>query len=185
MAGLVNSTQGMPQQAQTPMPMQAPAPQAGSALKNPVLAQIVTAVEAKVSPQLKTQYTNITLAYQKMMTNPKASAGVMQRLKSTPDVLGNIASGVSNFLGALYLESQKRMSLPAAMPASIYVACHVMDLAEQSGLIKINAQNAADCIHATTDATMKVFGVSDAQVHQSVAAGHQAAQQKQPMQAGA
>lgn len=194
MAGLINSTQGMPtadpQAASPQAQMTSSMPAAGGKISNPVLAQIVAGVEAKVSPQLKKQYIAITTASMKMMADPRASAGIIHRLERTPDVLKNVADGVSNFLGQLYLESGKRMSLPAAMPASIYIACHVMDIAEAKGMIKITPDNAADCIHATTDATMKVFGISDEQVHQAVSAGHQAAQKQQgqpaqPMQAGA
>jgi len=82
------------------------------------------------------------------------------------------------------MQSGKRMSVPAAMPASIYLMCQMLDFAEQGGMLKITPDDVATCTQATTNAVMDKFGITQDKVHAAVQAGQQS-NQNQPAQAGA
>jgi hypothetical protein len=157
----------------------------GSKLKNPLLQQVESGIEAKVSPQTKQMYLSIVVATMKLAFDAKTHPLLIKGLKSSPDMTKNIALICAGMIGMVYKESKQKPEafVPGAVLAAMTLMCQILQFAEQSRMIEITPEVVADCTAATTEAVLAKFGIDKGKVKQAVDAGK--AKQQGPQAQGA
>ena len=181
MAGLMNTPTAAPAapmqtQPATAAPVQASANSMPSS-SDPILKQIQDGIDAKVAPNLKRDYLAVIVAGMKIITDPKASARIVQKLRTTQNLPQDVSQGVANIMAVIANSSNGNINVPAAMPASIVLMCQVLDLAEKTAGLQLTPDLAAQCTKATADAVLEKFGATDQKVH-AVVQSAQAQQNK-------
>lgn len=179
MAGLMNTPtaalQAAPAQA-VPVPDQS-AQGAIPSSSDPILKQIQDGIDAKVSPNLKRDYLAVVVAGMKVITDPKSSQRIVQKLRTTQNLPQDVAQGTANIMALVANSSNGNINVPAAMPASIVIMCQILDLAEKTAGLKLTPDIAAQCTKATADAVLEKFGADDQKVN-AVVQSAQAQQNK-------
>lgn len=175
MAGIIN--QAMQAQASPVAPQQGAAQQGVS---DPILQKIQSGIDSKVTPQLKKQYLAITVAGMKVILSPQFNQRILQKLKTSQNLIADVSAGVANIIATIYNEVGKNMApqdkqifVAASGPASTALMCQLLDIAEKAVGAKVDAGMAAQCAQATVMATMQKFGIDQAKMQQAVAAGQQ------------
>lgn len=175
MAGIIN--QGMQPQASQPAAPQGGAPQGVS---DPILQKIQSGIDAKVQPQIKKQYLSIVVAGMKVILSPQFNQRIMQKLKSSQNLVADVSAGVANIVATIYNEVGKNMApqdkqtfVAASGPASTALMCQVLDIAEKTVGAKVDAGMAAQCAQATAMATLQKFGIDQGKMQQAATAGQQ------------
>lgn len=155
------------------MPPAVPSANPGSKLKNPLLQQVESGIEAKVSPQTKQMYLSIVVATMKLAFDAKTHPLLVKGIKSSPDITKNIALICAGMIGMVYKESKQKpeVFVPGAVLAAMTLMCQILQFAEQSRMIEITPEVVADCTAATTEAVLAKFGIDKAKVKQAVDAG--------------
>ena len=105
----------------------------------------------------------------------------MAKLKSSNSLSRDIPTGVANIFGTIYNEIGLKMPyqqrqtqfLPDLLGAVPVITCHVLDIAEKLGRIKVTPAIAAQVIHDATMACLAKMNVKPQQIQQAVAAGRQ------------
>lgn len=169
MAGLLQ------QGANSPTPSATTAPTAGPGKLDPTLQKIQDGVEAKLPPELKQPYLQVVVAGMRVMFDPATHGLMVERLNQGEDISKSIAFGIAALIGQIYIQSGKKMSIPAAMAASITLMCQALDFAEKSKGLQITPELAATCAQATTRAAMAKFGIGQQQIDQAVETNKQGA----------
>lgn len=195
MAGLIAGA--MPQAAApaapaAPMAPAATAPAApmanpGAHLQNPILQQVESAVESKVSPQSKGMYLSIVTAAMKLAFDAKTHPQLLKGLQSSPDMVKNVSLICAGMVGIIYQQAkqQPEVFVPASVLASITLMCQILQFAEQSKMLQLTPDVVAHCAAATTNAVLAKFGIDKAKVHEAVSAGKaQQAPGAAPVQGG-
>lgn len=177
MGGMIQSINQAPQTAPAAAdPMAAPGatPTGGSDLKNPILKQIESSIEAKVSPKIKKTYLAIVVSAMKLCFDEKTNPSLIKGLKSSADIPKNVSLICAGMLGTIYKQSGHKNGqefVSAAVPASMTLMCQILQFAEQSGMIQLTPQNVSQCAALTSQAVLKKFGIDHGKVQQAVAAG--------------
>jgi hypothetical protein len=177
MAGLVQTATN-PQSSPPPSAAPVQINPTAADISDPILQKIVAGVRAKIPDQLKTPYMQVLVAGKKVMFSPQTSRMMMQRLNAPGSLIHNVASGIADLMTVIYKESNRQMSLPAAMLACIELMCEALDVAEKTTGVQMTTAIAAACAHATSMAVLQKFGIGPGAIEQSVAAGRQVVQQK-------
>lgn len=151
-------------------------PNAGK-ITDPTLQKVIAAIRAKVPPALDVPYNQVITAGMKVMLSPATSHLLTDRLAAPGPLYQKVAQIVTQLIALLYKESNRKMSLPAAVLASTELMCVALDVAERAQSITLSPDVIAACTHATSMAVLKMFGIGDQQVQRAVAAGHAAQQQ--------
>lgn len=183
--GLINS--GAPQAA-APEAQAAPAApagqfptgaeQPGSTLKNPILNQIETEVEATLKPEQQRMYQGIMVAGMKLAFDPKTHPKLLEGLKSSPDMGKNISLVCVGIISMIFDQTKPDVNefLPAAVPAVINLMCQIMEFAEGAGLVEVTPELTAAASSAAVKGLFKKAGIDDNMVKQAIEQG----KQKQP-----
>lgn len=181
MAGLISgamtpSAPVAPQAPAAPQPQQGqnvPTANPGAHLQNPLLQQVETAIEAKVSPQSKQIYLSIVVATMKLAFDAKMHPMLVKGLKSSPDIVKNVSLICAGMVGMVYKESKQKpeVFVPGAVLASITLMCQILQFAEQSHMIELTPDVVSHCTAATTQAVLTKFGIDKDKVRQAVDAG--------------
>lgn len=188
MAGLISGAMA-PTPAAAPAAPQAPAAaptsNPASKLQNPLLQQVESGIEAKVSPQAKQMYLSIVVATMKLAFDASTHAMLIKGLKSSPDMVKNVSLICAGMVGMAYKQSKQKPEtfVPGAVLASITLMCQILQFAEQSHMIQLTPDVIAHCTAATTNAVLTKFGIDKAKVRQAVDSGK--AQQAAQTPAGA
>lgn len=188
MAGLISGAMA-PTPAAAPAAPQAPAAappsNPASKLQNPLLQQVESGIEAKVSPQAKQMYLSIVVATMKLAFDASTHPMLIKGLKSSPDMVKNVSLICAGMVGMVYKQSKQKPEafVPGAVLASITLMCQILQFAEQSKMIQLTPDVVAHCTAATTNAVLAKFGIDKAKVRQAVDSGK--AQQAAQAPAGA
>lgn len=141
-----------------------------SKFNDPMLQKVADGIDAKVPKELQQAYLQVVVSGMKVMFDPRTTKMMQQALSASPDMVKNVSTGIASLLVILYKESNKQMSVPAAMLAAIVLMCHALDYAEQTMGLKITPDLIAQCTHATQMAALAKFGIGQQQINQVVAA---------------
>lgn len=186
MAGLLNASQAPSDQSQSPMP-------AGDGnVDNQILTKIQDGVEAKVLPAQRKNYMALTVAGMKIMFSEGTGQRVMQKLKSSQDIVSDVSKGVANVLATVFnqvapsMPPEKQGDLMAvSVPASIMLMCQALDAWEQITGQTVTNEIAAACTNATTKEITAKFNITPEMMKEAVAKGQDPKGQQaqpQPMQ---
>lgn len=156
-------------------------PSANTSLADPVLQQIEAGIAAKVAPAARQMFSSCVNAGLSMLVSPQTGPRIIAKLKSSNSLMLDIPTGVANIFATIYNEIGLRMSpqqrqqqfLPALLGAAPVITCHVLDIAEKLGRIKVTPPIAAQAIHDATMACLAKINVKPQQIQQAVAAGRQ------------
>lgn len=185
MAGLLNPTQN----AQPVIPSnqtQGGATQdmqgSSESLNDPILKQIEQGIEEKIPPEMKDAYLAIVVSGMQIMFSKETSALLDKTLDMPGDMVTNISQGIAKLLGLIYNESKKSaapgqeskgMDVRMAVPAAISLLCQALDYWESARGGKVTPELAAQATKQTAMATLKMFGIGEDKVNQTIAAGQQ------------
>lgn len=177
MAGLLNSTEqtqqampdvGEPEQNVLTASEQTSQEGSGNEIQDPILRKIEDGIEAKVPPNLKQAYMAVLVSGMKIMFSAETSKFMEQRLQQSGDPVQAVAKGISDMMVMIYLESKKKMNIPAGILASMALTCQALDYAEKAGKIEVTNELAGEAIHASVMATMARFGITQDKINQTV-----------------
>ena len=162
------------------VPMQATAdatPSAQASQMDPMLARIVAGMRAKVPTELATAYQQVIVAGMKVMYSPNTRHLLIERLSVPGPLYTKVAHGIADLLLVIYKESNRKMSIPAAIMASTELMCQALDMAAKAQSLKLTPDIVAACTHATASACLQKFGIGPAAIQNAIASGRQAQQQ--------
>ncbi|APB99011.1 hypothetical protein [Polynucleobacter asymbioticus] len=143
---------------------------------DPTLAKLAAQIEAKVPVSGKAQCLAIENSGMQLMFSPKLN--FMQKFIKFDDVLGSVPKAVGMLAANIYSQSNKKMSIPMAGPASLVLMCHILDYGEQTAGLKLTPKLIGQCTQATGGAVLKAFGIGEQQINQAVQQGKAAQAQK-------
>ena len=152
-------------------------------VSNPLLQKIIAGVRAKVPSDLDLAYNQVITAGMKVMLSPATNHLLIERLAVPGPLYQKVAQIVTQLIALLYKESQRKMSIPAALLATTELMCVALDVAEKAQTVTLSPDVVAACAHATSMAVLKMFGIGDQQVQRAINSG-QAAQQAAPAAKG-
>lgn len=99
-------------------------------IKNPKLKKFKTAIEEGLDPEMKEAMEPIIVSGMKILysdsTHPKVLE-VYDGMKQDNFAPDSIANGIANLIGMIFEGSQGKMPLEPAVPASLILACYVME----------------------------------------------------------
>ncbi len=156
-------------------------PASSSALANPVLQQMESGIEAKLTPANRADYMKIVVAGMKIAL-ANGPNGFMARLRKMPDPIAACAKGAVALVLIMRKESKGVMPMQAGIPAGVSLMLHGLDFIDRSGIVKIGQNEAA---RATTIFTNQLFhrlGITPAMLHSATARVHQIVQSPDDMQ---
>lgn len=135
---------------------------------NPLLTKIEQGIEAKIKPENKQAYTRIVIAGMKVMFDEKTHQMMSDQLKSSNDIVKNVAEGIAGLMMLLYKESKEKMPMVAAIPASIVLMAKALDFAEKTMSVQITPDMLAKVTQATSEAVLLKFGITPEMVQDAV-----------------
>lgn len=148
---------------------------------NQTLGQIASQIEVKIPPAGKAQFLAIENSGMQIMFSTETKH-LIKKYVDPNNLVPSISNSIAMLLAFIYKQSNKKMNITMATPAGIVLMAHALDYEESVGDITLNPQVIAQCVHETTTACLKAFGIGPQQINQAVAQG-KAAQAKQGVQA--
>ncbi len=145
---------------------------------DPSLQQMAQQITSKIPLTKMAHFLAIENSGMQVIFSKETSHLINKYIKSN-DLVGSISNSIAMLLAYIYKESNKKMDISMAGPAGLVLMCHVLDYAEQTGMIQLNPQLIAQCAQATAMASLKVFGIGQAQIDAAIQRGKQAQAQKQ------
>lgn len=172
MAGLLNATQGKQPQGEKMQGADTP--------DSSILAKIQSGVEGKVQGEIRKHYLALTVAGMKIMFSESTGQRIMQKLKSSENIVSDVSQGVANIIATIFNEVGSKMSpeqqgqlMAAAMPASIVLMCQALDAWQKITGQEVTNELAAECASATSKAMLTKFKITPDQIRDAVAQGQQ------------
>src|SRR4030067_1101253 len=135
---------------------------------NPLLAKTEQGIEATIPPEMKGAYERIVIAGLKVMFDEKTHKMMLDQLKSSDDIVKNVAEGIAGLMAILYRESKEKMPIPAAIPASFVLMTKALDFAERTMGVEITPDFLAQATQATAEAVLEKLGISKEMVAEAV-----------------
>lgn len=174
MAGLLNAQKEQPEEnAQKPMPEQKDTqkaqPSAGSDLQDPILKRIEQGIEQAVPKELKKAYMAVVVSGMKIMFSKETSQFMDQRMQQSGDIVQAVSTGIADLLMLIYGESNRKMSIPAAMLAAFTLMAQALDYAEKVGAVEVTPELIDQCTEATWQAATTKFGITKDKIDQVIA----------------
>lgn len=126
-------------------------------------AQIRAAM--KVPPQLQEAYQKIVAAGMKVMFSEQTGGMMMQQLKSSPDIVKNISTGMAGLMAILFRQS-KEMPQELILPAALELLTHAVDFITRTKMADVTPQEVGEATQETVYAVMEKFNVPRAEADQ-------------------
>ncbi len=126
-------------------------------------AQIRSAM--KVPPQLQEAYQRIVAAGMKVMFSPQTGGMMVQQLKSSPDMVKNLSTGIAGLMAILFKQS-KNMPQQLIVPAALELLTHAIDFVTKTKIANLTPQQVAQATTATVYAVLAKFGMPQQQADQ-------------------
>lgn len=148
-------------------------------LADPILQRAETDIEAKVTQNLKADYTKIVVSGMKILFDPKTHQMMVDGLKHSPDMSANVSTMATSILWMIYQQVQHAPAFnlntfaPAAGPASITLMLQMLDFAEKTKVVQVTPDLLAQCTAKTKDAYLAKFKITPQAVQQVTSAGGQ------------
>lgn len=139
-------------------------------IKDPILTQIITQLEAKLTPKMKTGYQQIVVAGMHVLYSDQTHKLLRDQLKSAQqsgNIQQGIADGVVKLIALLFKESHGQLAVDAIIPAATTLLCHTLEFAETLKMVEITRDFVAETTRLTTARLVKAMGFNQ----QSLAAG--------------
>ena len=146
---------------------------------NQLLAQTEQQITAKIKPQMQQAFAQANHAGAALLYSPAVQQRIMSKINSTPNPLDNAALGAANLTGVLIKQSKGRMPTQIAVPVATILMCEILDFAEKSGKLQVDANSLAQATHLLGNYVLRMLGVSQNQMHQVMAHGMSQVQQGQ------
>jgi len=118
-----------------------------------------------IPPALRVQYNRIILAGMQVMFNNKTHGVMLQQLKSGPDIVQNIATGIAGLMAILFRQS-KNMPQQLIVPASLELMANAVDFVQRAKIANLTPQQLGQLTQATVSAVLQKFGVQMSQATQ-------------------
>jgi hypothetical protein len=132
-------------------------------IKDPTLDRTVAELEANMEPKMKAGYQQIVVAGMKLLFDGKTHHLLQNKLKeakSSKNFGLGIVKGTAELMAVLYQASKQKMFVPAIVPASVTLMCHILDYAEHAGMIKVTPQLVAEATRVLVPTVLKTFGIN-------------------------
>ena len=111
-------------------------PASTTGLANPLLQQTETTLEARLTPQMKTNYDKIVVAglHIALQNGPR---GFMAKLHDSADPIGDAAKGAAQLVMILRKEARGVMPMQAMIPAGLTLLLHALDFIDRAKIVPI------------------------------------------------
>lgn len=127
---------------------------------NPILLKVAAQTEAKVLPQMKSQFQRIVLGGETIMYSDKTREMMKAELKQPGEPSRVVGMGVAKLVGLLISKYKGSADPKALIPAGTMLLCEAMDFAEKAGMLKVTNETMATATHAMFAALLQLMGVT-------------------------
>jgi len=139
--------------------------------KDPILEQMIQAIEAKLDPQMKDDYQRIVVAGMHFMFDPRTHKYFTQALeaaKKDSRLSAHVIEGIAKLIGIIANESKGQMNVAASFPAAITLMCKALEYIEAQTGAKISKESLAQLVHALIVRLMKLFKIDQNKLAQGL-----------------
>lgn len=120
-----------------------------SELRNPILQQIESQIEANLTPANRADYDKIVVAGGHLaLAN---NGAMMMQLTKAPDPIIGAAKGAVGLVMIMRRDAKGAMPMKAAVPAAMTLMLKALDFVDRSKIAKVGAPELARATHAFTD----------------------------------
>ena len=126
---------------------------------DPNLTKIISGISSKVKPNMAANFNAVVISGMQLLFSPKTAFMLKRGLSSGPLAVV-VPKGIANTIATISNEAKGKMSIEAALPASIVLMCHVLDYAERTGAGQVNAQVISQITQATATAVLNKLGIT-------------------------
>lgn len=150
-------------------------------MEDRLLAQTEEAIEARLTPQNRSDFMKIVVAGLKTATHGGPNS-ILARIRQSKDPVNDAALGAVNLVSMMSRQSRGTMPPRAFVPAATVLMLHALDFAQKLGIIKITPELVAEATKKITDYIFRAFRISNADVQKAAAAAHGVTQDPQAWQ---
>src|SRR5437899_12340563 len=139
--------------------------------KDPIIEQVIQGVEAKLDPQMKTEYQRIVVAGMHFMFDPgthKYMLQAIQKGQQDAHLTQHLVQGILKLIGLIARESKGQMNKVAVFPAAITLLCKAAEFVEAQTGAKITKDNLAAMVHSLLVALMKLYKIDQSKLAQGI-----------------